>query len=409
MHRPHRLVRLLVLCAGLAALDAQAQPADAATFTLDRNGFEASSADGAFTFAAGARLHADFAAHRGDSATGVDAVDGTEIRRARLELDGTFQGDWGWAAHLDFAGNDVSIKDFLLEFSGLERVSLSVGHQKQPYSLALEMSSNDIPFMERSIDNDLIAPFVDRAVGVRAETSGERWFAAAGLFGEPIDSSGGDDGWGTAGRFVYAPTVEDDRVLHLGFRAAYREPADGGVVRIRDETTPFSDLHVVDTGVLGDVRSVTLLGPEVAFVRGRWSVGGEYNDAQLDRDTLSDLGFDSWHVAATYSLGGESRASAYRLDAGELKRLEPTRRLDLGTDGRGTWELTARYASLDLNDGAAIGGRERALTAGANWYANDNVRVLLSWTRILDTDGSTPLRAGAEGIDVVTARVQLTF
>lgn len=378
--------------------------------SLDGRGLRLSSADGAFELAAGARLHADFARHRGDAATGAEATDGTEIRRARIELDGTFARDWGWAAHVDFAGNDTSLKDFALEFAGLDGVKLSIGHQKQPYSLALEMSSNDIPFIERSIDNYLIAPFVDRAIGVRAETGGARWFAAAGLFGEPAGSSGpGDEGWGTSGRFVYAPTIEADRVLHLGVRAAYREPSAADAVRIRDETTSFSDLRIVDTGRLTGTRSVTLLGPEAVYTRGPWSVGGEYNDASIARTGARDLRFDSWHVAATYALGGEPRAGAYRIGSGEFGRLQPARELDLRAEGRGTWELAARYASLDLNDGATVGGSETALTVGANWYANANVRMLLSWTRILDTDASTPLRAGAEGLDIVTARAQLAF
>jgi phosphate-selective porin OprO/OprP len=272
------------------------------------------------------------------------------------------------------------------------------------------MSTNDLPFIERSIDNSLIAPFVDRAIGVRAETSGKRWFAAAGLFGEPADPSGdGDEGWGTSGRFIYAPTIESDRALHFGVGAAYREPSDDSAVRIRDETTHFSNLRIVDTGLLTNTRSVTLLGLEAAYAHGPWWVSGEYNDTSLDRRGAPDLGFDGWHVAATYTLGGESRARAYRIGSGEFKRLQPARNLDLRTEGRGTWELAARYASIDLNDGTTVGGSEKALTVGANWYVNSNIRTLLSWTRILDTDASTPLRAGADGLDIFAARMQFAL
>lgn len=400
---------LALLALGALPIASPAQQPGQAPFTLDAGGLTAESGDGAFEFTAGARLHADLAEHRGDAATGAEAVDGTSIRRARIELDGTVQHDWRWIAHVDFAGNDTSLKDFALEFTGLERVDLAVGHLKQPYSLEIEMSSNDIPFVERSIDSFLLTPFVDRAVGVRAETRGERWFAAAGLFG---DGEGlriaGDEGWGTAGRFVYAATLEPDRVLHVGARAAYREPGDGAAVRVRDETTSFSELSIVDTGALANVRGIGLVGPEAAYVRGPWSVTGEYTHASLDRRGRPDLGFAGYHLQATYSLGGESRAGAYRIGSGEFKQLEPARAFRAG-EGGGAWELAARYASLDLNDAGTLGGRERALTLGANWYANTNVRMLLAWTRVLDTDASTPLRAGAEGIDIVAARAQLAF
>lgn len=388
---------------------APAQQPGQVAFTLDERGLTASSGDGAFAFTAGARLHADVAQHRGDDGPGLDAVDGTHIRRARIELDGTVQRDWNWAAQVDFAGNDASLKDFVLEFAGLERVDLAVGHQKQPYSLELEMSSNDIPFLERSIDSFLLAPFVGRAVGVRAEAGGERWFAAAGLFGDGEGTSiAGDAGWGTSGRFVFAPTIAADRVLHLGARAAHRELGDDAVVRVRDETTSFSELSIVDTGALTDARSVTLAGPEAAYVRGPWSVTGEFTAASIDRRGAPDLGFDGFHVAATYALGGESRADAYRIGSGEFKRLDPARGFDVGAGG-GTWELSARYGSLDLDDADTRGGTERALTVGANWYANANVRMLLAWTRILDTDESTPPRARAEDMDIVAARAQFAF
>ncbi len=404
------LACLWMLSLAALPLASTAQQAASATVSAGARGVTVSSSDGAFSFRAGGRLHADIAEHRGEAATGARATNGTEIRRARIELDGTLQRDWGLTAQIDFAGNEVTLADFVLRFTGLDRVSLFVGHQKQPYDLQLEMSTNDMPFIERSIDNALVAPFVGCAIGVRAETNGRHWFAAAGVFGDSVNPSGnGDEGWGTSGRFVYAPTIEPDRVLHLGVTAAYREPSDAGAVRIRDQTTHFSGLRIVDTGLLTDTRSVTLFALEAVYARGPWSVGGEYNDTSLDRRGASSLDFDGWHIEATYTLGGESRARAYRIGSGEFKRLQPAHDFDLRTGGRGTWELAARFASIDLNDKATVGGNEKTLTVGANWYANPNVRTLLSWTRILDTDASTPLRAGADGLDIFSARVQLAF
>ncbi|MDH3508718.1 MAG: OprO/OprP family phosphate-selective porin [Gammaproteobacteria bacterium] len=378
---------------------------------FDQAGLSVRSADGLYAFEIGARLHADFASHSGDSDTGVEATDGTELRRARIELSGMIQGDWRWVAETDLADDDVSVKDFWLRYQGFDRIRLTVGHQKQPYSLALEMSANDIPFIERSIANDLIVPFVDRAIGIRADAWGANWFAAGGLYGESVSpGSSGDEGWGFAGRYVFAPIIAADRVLHLALRGAYREPADAASsIQIRDETTHVSSLSIVDTGVLTGVDSVTLFGPEIAYVKGRFSLVSEYNRASVKRAGASDLGFSSWHLDATWSLTGESRAAIYRIDDGEFKRLTPARNFRRGAGARGAWELTARYASIDLNDDGVTGGREETFTAGANWYVNPSVRLLFAWTRILTTDGSTPLRAGAEGIDVFAFRAQYAF
>ncbi|MGD9604485.1 MAG: OprO/OprP family phosphate-selective porin [Gammaproteobacteria bacterium] len=378
---------------------------------LDRGGLNIASRDGAYAIKIGARLHADAALHSGDT-PGVEAVDGTEIRRARVEMKGTIAHDWAWVAEADFADNDVAIKDFWLGYEGIDNVRIMAGHQKQPYSLAVEMSSNDMPFTERSIDNDLVIPFVDRAFGIRADSNGDHWFFSAGLFGESVEPNpnGDDEGWAAVGRFVYAPIIDDTRIVHLGMRAAYREPdAGSSAVRMRDETTHFSDLRIVNTGVIGNVDGVSLYGPEASVVLGPFSLTGEYNRARITRDGPADLDFDSWHVEATWTLTGESRAAAYRIDAGEFKRLTGARDFSLSGGGWGAWEVAARYATIDLNDGAFIGGEEDAFTAALNWYANTNVRLMFDYTHILDTDGSTALRRAAPGLDIYGMRVQYTF
>jgi phosphate-selective porin OprO and OprP len=376
---------------------------EAARMSLGPDGLEVSSADGRFSLSLDGRLHVDWTRHSGPAAQ--SPIDGAEIRRARIAVAGQLDGSWRFSAETDFAGNDIALKDFWVAYEASDTLRLTIGHQKQPYNLTFEMSSNDIPFVERGIDNALLAPFVDRATGVRADASGRSWFAAAGVFGASIDEA---DGWGTAGRFVLAPFADEKRVLHVGIRAAYREPdSANAIVRIRDETTSFSEVSVVDTASIDGVDSVTLAGPEAAFASGPFSVVGEYNRAHIE-DELGSLSFDSWHLTATWSLTGESRAAAYDLAAGEFKRLEPAQRF-ARREGGGAWEIAARYASIDLNDEFVGGGAESAMSLSANWYPNRNVRMMLNWTRILETDESTDARAAAEGLDVVAVRAQYAF
>ncbi len=76
----------------------------------------------------------------------------------------------------------------------------------------------------------------------------------------------GDEGWGTSGRFVYSPIIEDND-LHLGVRGAYREvDIATPTMQIKDKTTDFSELNIVNTGKLNDAESATLFGPEMAAV-----------------------------------------------------------------------------------------------------------------------------------------------
>ncbi|HPG24358.1 MAG TPA: porin, partial [Myxococcota bacterium] len=326
-----------------------------------------------------------------------------------------------WVGEVDFADNNTAIKDFFLSYEGLEGVKLTVGHQKQPYSLAIEMSSNDIPFTERSIDYDAIVPIVDRAIGVRADANGEHWFLAAGFYGDSVEPGDRNtaEGFGTAARFIFSPIISPERVLHLGFRGAYRKPEVGNEgLQFRDETTHMSDYRILSTGTIQDIDDVVLYGPEAAFACGPFSIFGEYNRQVIMRDRGNTLQFEGGHIGATWTLTGESRAAAYRIDSGEFKRLTPKQNFSLKNGGIGAWELAGRYAYQNLNDGSASdpssieGGREQVLTFALNWYVNPVVRFMLNYNYVLQADSSgtnAVVAKEGEGLNSFTMRAQVTF
>ena len=396
--------------AELSQVESDQDDADSLKVTLDSKGLRIRSADGEASMKIGGRVQVDGNIHTRDAThNGSEINDGTELRRARFEMKGRLPGDVIWAAEVDFADNGTSIKDFWMGFDK-DEVTTTIGHQKQPFSLGVEMSSNDIPFVERGVDNFLIIPFVDRAVGVRLQGNTDNLFFAGGVFGESVTPGANnvdDEGWGVVSRVVAAPVQEDDQVLHFAGRGAYRMPMDGTMsVQIRDETTNMSNYRVVDTGVITGVDSTAIWGGEATWAAGPFSLGGEFNSLHLMRDG-SDYNLSSWHAQATYTLTGESRADAYRMDAGEFKRLRASDDSDCGA-----WELASRFATIDLNDGTSLrGGREDVATVAVNWYYNDNVRFMLDWSRILAASGAgvntNPNRA--DGTDVFTLRAQLTF
>lgn len=381
---------------------------------LGNRGLVVTSDDDQFTMTISGRLHVEASVHSndGDLPDGDEATDGIEIRRARFMMAGKFYEDWGWTGEVDFADNDVAIKDFWLGYNGFPHTSLYLGHVKQPYSLSVEMSSNDIPFIERSVDNFLIIPFVDRAVGLRGEFSGSNWFFATGMFGESIEPNKEDDeGWGSTGRFIFVPFRTETMGVHLGARAAYRQPGTNKqTIRIKDETTHLSNLSIVDTGSIEEVHDVVLVGGEAAFVYGPFELVGEYNHAYFNRRRANpDVDFDSWRCAAIWILTGENRMDSYRMNAGEFKRLTPNQNFSLRGGGWGAWELATRLASIDLNDGPVTGGEEKVFTLALNWYVNPIVRFMFEWSRIVDTDHSNDVRKAADGINIFQFRGQLAF
>ncbi len=395
-----------------AAAEPTPPPADWVRTRLGNRGLVVSSEDERFSMTISGRLHLEASTHTNDGDLPEDdkPTNGVEIRRARFLLAGTFYDHWAWTGEVDFADNEVAVKDFWFGFNGFPHTKLFLGHVKQPYSLSVEMSSNDIPFIERSIDNFLIIPFVDRALGLRAEFSGKNWFFATGVFGESVEPNKEDvEGWGTTGRFVFDPYRTKNFGIHLAARAAYRSPASSQPVRIRDETTHLSNLTIVDTGELEHVHNVVLVGAETAIAYGPTAVIAEFNEAYFDRGLgLSDLNFNSWRVAGTWILTGERRQDSYRMNAGEFKRITPRHNVTLD-GGWGAWELATRIAGINLNDGTLRGGREKVFTLGMNWYLNPIVRFMFEWSRIVDTDNSSEVRSVAEGINIFQFRGQLAF
>jgi phosphate-selective porin OprO/OprP len=373
------------------------------------SGVNVSTRDGDFEFEIGGRLHLDYAQHEHVPGLPVTPINGFTTRRARLEMDGRFDGVWGWAAEIDFAENVVELKDFKIGYEG-DNFSLYGGHQKQPYSLSLEMSSNDIPWIERSIDNYLVAELTDRSVGVRLETSGDNWFFAGGVFGEEPDSgTQGDEFVATMARFVYAPIMDNDRTLHLGLRGAFRDNKDIREFRARDRTTDFSGLRIVDTGVIADAESISMFGPELGLAVGPLTVLGEYSAVTVSRSLNPDVDLNAWHLGAALSLTGDTRATSYRIDAGEFKGVRASQPFDPASGQWGGIELVARYAAVDFNDGAFVGGTEDVFNAGVNWYPTRNIRFLFDWTHILDTDKSNTVRTFAPDLDVWTVRAQYNY
>jgi len=397
---------------------ASAEDSTSPNISLDTKGLRISSADGEFSMRIGGRLHADGTWAIDDPMPPFEITDGTELRRARIDLHGSIYRDWKYFAEVDFADNGTSVKDFWVAYTGIDGWTITAGHQKQPYSLAIEMSSNDLPFIERGIDYDVITPFVDRAIGIRFDHNTDNLFFAAGFYGDAVgpNTSGvsnqtNDEGWGTAGKLVYAPIIREDKVIHLGFRSAFRSPRDNNQsVRMRDETSHMSNLSLIDTGNIAGVNDALLFGPEAAIAVGPFSLVGEYNRIRINRRNSGDLHFQGGHVAASYSLTGESRAKAYTIRSGEFKRLKPAENFSLSGPGCGAVELSARYAYQDLSDGDISGGREQVVSVGLNWYPNTNIRFLANWNRILDTKstGAAPVPDG-EGIDSFAARVQIVF
>lgn len=349
------------------------------------------SSDGNFEWGIGGRIMADYALYDDDTDINGNEVglsDGHEIRRARLEMDGTLWKVWGMKLQLDFADNAVDIKDAFISYSGFNNVDLKIGNFKEPFSLEELTSSKYITFMERSTPVNTFAP--SRNLGIAAYTGfADSVTLSGGVFGSGIDSGSDDDGtsYGTTGRVTFSPIHEEGRVIHLGGAASYRSTDQNDTVRFRDRfETHISSVRLVDTADIAGVDNIMRYGLEAAGVWDRFSLQSEYIMADVSRESGfgSDVDFDGYYVYGSMFLTDDTRP--YKFSSGSFDKVSPSS--TVGKGGIGAWELGLRYSSVDLSDGAIIdGGDQDLLTVGLNWYATKNVRFMANYNQVLEHDG----------------------
>ncbi|MDT8426517.1 MAG: porin [Methyloprofundus sp.] len=156
--------------------------------SVGEKGLKVESADKQFKFQFGGRLQFEADGDVGDDELSKQATEGVEVRRARLYMKGVVWGDYKYMLEADFADNKVAIKDAYLTYDGLDwnNLEITVGNQKQPISMELQESSNDIMFTERSTVNVLTASAFDRAIGLHTKISDKDWSAQLGFYGDGV-------------------------------------------------------------------------------------------------------------------------------------------------------------------------------------------------------------------------------
>lgn len=346
---------------------------------IDKGGIQVKSSDNEFSAKIGGRVQFDSAWYNED---GAEMGNGTEIRRARLYIQGHMFHDWGYKLQYDFTGaGKAGIKDAFITYNGFNHIQLKAGNIKDPFMLQEQTSSKFITFTERSLLDTFAS---GRHIGIMASTKHKHWTVSAGFFGDSVSTTtaGKDEGWGTSGRLTYAPINQKTRVVHLGIAGDYRETGDAGTVSFKQQAeTHISGANIVDTGIIAFADNTLKLGAELAIVEGAFSLQSEYIWTTVERNGNSGLDFDGWYVEAAYFLTGESR----NYNKGKFAGISPDS--VVGRGGFGAWQLAVRYSTVDLNDHEIEGGWANSVTVGINWFPTSTLRFSGNYVNVLDVDG----------------------
>ena len=371
-----------------------------------------SSADGAYKYWLDGRVHLDAASYPG-AENRLPA--GFEVRRARIGLKATLARHWLAEVDLDFADNNIEIKDLWAGYAGFRNSVIRLGNHKAPFGFDTLTSSKNIVFIERAYV-DSWAP--DRRLGLSYSRWGRNWQVSAGAFGQAAGDFNDKDsltggGAGTSqrpnfvGRVSYAPLLSSTRALHIGIAGAHMKPdvekiaTSGADLPDRLDASRLikfdsrAETHVsrakfLSTGDMKYVDHYDQLGLELAGVFGPVTFQGEYQTTEVKRlettvTAVRDHSFDGYYGQVSWFATGDVRP--YSVSEGEFGRIIPKSKW-------GAVELGLRYSTLDLNDPTAVnailGGAAKNITAGATWFFNANHKLMLNVTMVDHDENAKP-------------------
>lgn len=373
----------LALCSAAHARDGVKTASDGVTLT---------AADSAVEITLGGRLHLDALAYDQSTFRSEDA----NVRRARIELSGKIADIIRFRIDREFAGRD-GWRNLWASIRPNGELEIKGGNFTVPFAMEDLQSSNRILLIERSLANALAPGF---GLGAGVQYSRRNFTLSAGYFGDALDNE--DDraderGEGFAGRVTAAPINGKGNLAHFGAAVERRTFGSGDVTRF--QTNPGSALAptLLATGNIIDPDTLTNFGGEVALSRGPFLVQGQYVATKLTRIASPTLDFDGWYVQAGWLVTGQRYDYSRR--AGIITGVDLSR-------GNGAVELAARYSALNLTDSGFARGQGRTITLGANWYLNENVRVMANYVRSEAKDvGGQPDREA----DLFAGRFQVSF
>lgn len=347
----------------------------------------------------------------------VDAPDGysnnglgfsNEIRRARLGVEGTMPGDFGYKFELDFANGDAEFADAFLSKS-FGDIELTLGQHNNFQSLEEITSSLHTSFIERAAFTDAFG--FERRVGLSAQYLKGNVLAQGGVFTDNIGdlNAVGDDNnsIGADARLVFMPKMGSNQ-LHFGGSLHWRDLNDAASsVRYRQRPAVHTtDVRFIDTGTIAGAEKETGYGLEAAGIFGPFHVASEAYWQKVSRSgSLSEPTFFGAYVEGGYFFTGESRG--YK--AGKFDRVKVKN--PVGKDGGwGALALNLRWDYLDLNDAGIVGGKQNAYQASLNWKPIDYLMFGLNYAHLIYDQAAISIVGGRDySVDMAALRAQVDF
>ena len=335
-----------------------------------------------------------------DQVGDLDIYDGGEIRGLRFGFLGTINFEKPWIYTLFGATNafdkgyetenldNVTLFDWRLDIPFFRNSVMSIGKQKEAISGERVQSMMFNHMQERSAVADTM--MASRNVGiVWSGFSPERYSSwAVGVFNDWFDADQDFDesATQTMGRLTWSPlhTEDDSSLIHLGIGYRYSDAKEG--FRFRTEPEFNQSPVFVDTGfgfengVLPAEKFETW-NAELSWRRGPLWLSSEYTRTDVDAPELGNPSFDGYWVGFSWIMTGEMRA--YNKKSGVFTGVPVAK--SVYQNGKGAWEFTTRWSTIDLDDGLVHGGKMDIASAGLTWWLSPIFGVNVNYRYIWNT------------------------
>lgn len=378
----------------------------------------------------------------------------------RLNAGGSNGGSAG-ASGVPAAGEgDPLLNKAVVTYTGIPNWHFNVGVIEPAFMFEGTTSSASLMFLERpEIDNIAADVFGagDSRRGIEigwAKTdalwAGDNLTATATFSGQKTGSSanhgnGGDENTQVLGRITERLWTNGLSNIQIGVSGAKvlssGSSAGGGSQTINLQDRPevrVDGTRLISTGGIA-AKTADMFAVDLGGNIDNFFLGGEYAQFTLDRQcgsitaannavcasptsVIDHPTFSGWYAEASWILTGETKAyspAAINNEVGGFNGPVPSRPFSFSGDSWGAFELVARYSNTDLNWhtgqlattsqlAGVLGGEERVIALGLNWYLNRNVRIMID-DNIIKVKKGTAAIPNRDGQDINVIGVRLQF
>ena len=294
-----------------------------------------------------------------------------ELRRAQFYLKAEFEKDWSTKLQLSYdeENSKVEVKDAYVRYKGWDFADITLGQDKEPFSLGLMTSLKNSNAIERNIASQAFR--IGRNLGVNLASANNDYSWTIGLYDVGEYGSDTTQGGGgklvVTGRFSLSPINDDSQVLHLATSFSLRD-LDGAEFEVESNAEVHGSVDVLDTRNF-EADSLNQYALESAWIKGRLALVGEayYQDVEGTADSDGAL-YTGYYVEGSYFLSNDS----LRYKKGRFTSVKPSA-------DSGAWQLVLRHSSLDAEDN--LDGMEISNSMlGVNYYRKA-IKLMVNFTR----------------------------